>query len=247
MTVFEQVKSELKMLDVVRFYGVSVTNGNMCLCPFHNEKTPSMKIYENNFHCFGCGEHGDAIDFTAKHYGISAIDAVKKLNYDFRLHIDRDKPLSSEQITEYQQRQSEHLTYDQWEKSAWKAITDYSRLFREWRQKYAPKTLEEEHHSLFVESLMNTDRVNYLFEKFLNADKTGRLKLREEVEQIEQRLERYRRDQISVVAGKEKCHKRSVFCYEFVAARPLKCIKGIFTALMVKFLTALSVMKSLQS
>jgi len=103
MTIFEQVKSELNMLDVAKFYGACVSHG-ICLCPFHNEKTPSMKIYENNFHCFGCGEHGDMINFTAKIFGISSVEAVKRLNYDFGLHIEMDKPLSAEQVTEYQQR-----------------------------------------------------------------------------------------------------------------------------------------------
>ena len=191
MTIFEQLKSELNMLDIAKFYGALVSYG-MCLCPFHNEKTPSMKIYENNFHCFGCGEHGDMIDFTAKLFGISSVEAVKRLNYNFGLHIEMDKPLSAEQITEYQQRQAERLAYDQWENSAWKAMIDYSRLLLEWRQKYAPQTMDEKHHSLFVESLMNTDRTDYLFEEFLNADKSGRLKLKQEVERIEQRLQQYK-------------------------------------------------------
>lgn len=82
MTVFELVKSKLEMLDVMRFYGILVTQGNMCLCPFHNKKTPSMKLYEKNFHCFGCYKHGDVIDFTAKIFCISSMDAMKKLNFD---------------------------------------------------------------------------------------------------------------------------------------------------------------------
>ena len=191
MTIFEQVKSELNMLDVVRFYGATVSH-EMCLCPFHNEKAPSMKLYEKNFYCFGCGEHGDVIDFTAKIFGISSVEAVKRLNYDFGLHIEMGKPLSAEQVTEYQQRQAERLAYDQWEKSAWKAVNDYSKLLCEWRQKYAPKTMDEKHYPLFVESLINTERTDYLFEEFLNADKSGRLKLKQEVERIEQRLQQYK-------------------------------------------------------
>ena len=35
-------------------------------CPFHNEKTPSFYVYEDGYHCFGCGAHGDAIGFRAK-------------------------------------------------------------------------------------------------------------------------------------------------------------------------------------
>jgi DNA primase len=42
------------------------------LCPFHNEKTPSFVIYpEGRFYCFGCKEHGDAIDFIRKQQGNS--------------------------------------------------------------------------------------------------------------------------------------------------------------------------------
>jgi DNA primase len=33
-------------------------------CPFHGEKMPSFYVYEDVFHCFGCGEHGDAISFV---------------------------------------------------------------------------------------------------------------------------------------------------------------------------------------
>lgn len=45
-------------------------------CPFHRETTPSFTVYpQGKFHCFGCGEHGDAIDFTAKIRNMSASDA----------------------------------------------------------------------------------------------------------------------------------------------------------------------------
>ncbi len=33
-------------------------------CPFHGEKTPSFYVYDDHFHCFGCGAHGDAIGFV---------------------------------------------------------------------------------------------------------------------------------------------------------------------------------------
>lgn len=51
------------------------------LCPFHSEKTPSFYIYpdENKFHCFGCGVHGDAIDFIMKLKGLSFVEAVNSL------------------------------------------------------------------------------------------------------------------------------------------------------------------------
>ncbi len=43
------------------------------LCPFHNEKTPSFTVNDKKgfYHCFGCGEHGDAVGFVMKTEGLS--------------------------------------------------------------------------------------------------------------------------------------------------------------------------------
>ena len=56
-------------------------NTTTALCPFHSEKTPSFKIYhdDNHYHCFGCQEHGDAIDFIQKLHQSSFKEAVKLL------------------------------------------------------------------------------------------------------------------------------------------------------------------------
>ena len=48
-------------------------------CPFHGERTPSFNVYEKHYHCFGCGEHGNAFDFVRKNEGISFPEAVKRL------------------------------------------------------------------------------------------------------------------------------------------------------------------------
>jgi len=52
------------------------------LCPFHDEKTPSFAIFEDNhFYCFGCNVWGDAIDFYMKTKGGTMREAVKALQY----------------------------------------------------------------------------------------------------------------------------------------------------------------------
>ncbi len=48
-------------------------------CPFHGEKTPSFYVYEDGYHCFGCGAHGDAISFVMQTQGASFIEAVRAL------------------------------------------------------------------------------------------------------------------------------------------------------------------------
>jgi len=51
------------------------------LCPFHNENSPSLKFKESDehWHCFGCGAHGDVIDFVSKIEHITIAEAVGRL------------------------------------------------------------------------------------------------------------------------------------------------------------------------
>lgn len=51
------------------------------LCPFHDEKSPSFYVFQDqkNYHCFGCGAHGNIIDFVVNKENLSFADAVKKL------------------------------------------------------------------------------------------------------------------------------------------------------------------------
>ncbi len=69
--------------------------GFKCLCPLHNEKTPSFHIYTdmNAFYCFGCGASGNAITFLMQKEGYSYIDAVRKLGEDFNIpELLKDEP-----------------------------------------------------------------------------------------------------------------------------------------------------------
>jgi len=56
-------------------------NESVGICPFHQEKTPSFTVNDAKgfFHCFGCGIHGDAVDFTRRIYRMSFRDAVAAL------------------------------------------------------------------------------------------------------------------------------------------------------------------------
>src|SRR3954462_11387033 len=50
------------------------------LCPFHQERTPSFQVYEDHFHCFGCGAQGDVFDWLMATRRISFPEAVQRLS-----------------------------------------------------------------------------------------------------------------------------------------------------------------------
>ena len=80
----EEIKARVDLADLIASYGVQVKSAGSskkACCPFHHEKTPSFNINETKgfYHCFGCGESGDAIKFVEKMEGLSFVEAVKKL------------------------------------------------------------------------------------------------------------------------------------------------------------------------
>lgn len=63
--------------------GTKGTQGTVkYICPFHKEKTPSFVVWEDHYHCYGCGAHGDVIQFIQTHYNISFKEAAKQLGAD---------------------------------------------------------------------------------------------------------------------------------------------------------------------
>ena len=78
MTLFEQVKGCVTARQAAEHYGIKVKGNGMACCPFHKDRHPSMKA-DKIYHCFACGVGGDAIDFTARLFGISQYEAAKKM------------------------------------------------------------------------------------------------------------------------------------------------------------------------
>ena len=156
----------------------------MCLCPFHEERTSSAKIYPDNLHCFGCGTHVDVIGFTQKMFGLDKpIDAVKKLNEDFGLHIEIGRSPTAKEVSEYQKRIAEKRAYEEWEKSAWRTLNSYLWLMREWRE-LAPASPDEIADKRFWYALHHLDYAEHLCQEFINGEKDGRFLMKNIVGEI---------------------------------------------------------------
>ena len=158
------------MIDICKTYGFNIHRGNFICCPFHNEKTPSLKLYDGNrgFYCFGCGEHGSVIDFVMRYFGLDFQSAISKLNDDFCLglpigqRIDRRKQLEMERLA-FQRRQKakqEEAERQQIEDAYWTAFDEW-KIMDDNKRNYAPKTPTEPLHPLFVEALKNIASAEY--------------------------------------------------------------------------------------
>ena len=63
----EEIKSQYSMRDIVERYGFHPNRSGFISCPFHTgDHSPSMKIYEKDFHCHACGANGDIFTFIQK-------------------------------------------------------------------------------------------------------------------------------------------------------------------------------------
>lgn len=81
MIDYNKIKHSVPLIEAAERYG-AVKHGFM-RCPFHADRTPSLKLYGDHFHCFGCGAHGDVIDLTAGLLGRPKSEAARRLEADF--------------------------------------------------------------------------------------------------------------------------------------------------------------------
>lgn len=88
MNVFEAVKQSVTTRQAASFYGIRVGRNGMVCCPFHNDRTPSMKV-DSRFYCFGCGASGDVIDFSALLHGLGKREAAVRLAEDFGVSYEK--------------------------------------------------------------------------------------------------------------------------------------------------------------
>lgn len=75
----EEIKKTYSMRDILGRYGLQPNRAGFICCPFHKEKTASMKIYQDSYYCFGCGAHGDIFSFVSAVDGLSFREAFLEL------------------------------------------------------------------------------------------------------------------------------------------------------------------------
>ena len=192
MNLFESVKAAATVRQAAEHYGLKIGQGNMVCCPFHADRTPSMKLNEDYFYCFGCGTSGDVIDLVAKLFNLSSYDAAKKLAYDFG--IDPDKPPAAAALRKPKYPLAK--AFQREELHCQRVLCDYLHLLEHWKVQYAPETPEDTLGDRFVEACQMLDYIEDLADILTFAELEVRVKtvdmLQKDgmIDRLEERLKR---------------------------------------------------------
>lgn len=93
----EMLKSRVDLVEVVSSLIDLKRTGSSykARCPFHDEKSPSFTLQpgDTHYHCYGCGAHGDAIQFLIEYQKLSFMEAVEYLATRFQVPL---KPIIKE-------------------------------------------------------------------------------------------------------------------------------------------------------
>ena len=155
MDLFTQIKMAVSVKEAAEYYGLEVNRGNMVCCPFHNDRTPSMKLNEDYFYCFGCGATDDVIDLAARLFNLSSYDAAKKLAADFG--IVEQKPSV---LTKLKRSKSQA----ELESRSFRVLGDYLQILQDWKAHCAPQSPEDAIDPRYAEACHMLERIENMLD-----------------------------------------------------------------------------------
>lgn len=89
MTLFDAIKDQVTAREAAEVYGLKFGHNKRACCPWHDDSHPDLAFYGNgSCYCHACHNGGDSIALTAQIFGLSMIDAARKLNDDFNLGVN---------------------------------------------------------------------------------------------------------------------------------------------------------------
>ena len=198
--IFQDIKDRVDLGDLVRFYGLEVDSGGFACCPFHNERHPSFKVYEDHYHCFGCGEHGDHVDFVQKLYGLSNIEAAKQINKDFGLGLE-----TGEIAKPIKPRLRKNDEFKMWIDESVHTLIEYKKLLAYWERIYSPRSPIDNVNERYLESIHNKAYVEHCIDTLLFGSEQEKRNFYETDMEYPKRIKK-RLDELDVVSRKAPKH-----------------------------------------
>ena len=155
MNLFEAVKAVVTPRMAAERYGLPIRQGSMVCCPFHDDRTPSMKLNEDYFYCFGCGAHGDVIALTAQLFNLPPVEAAKKLAADFDIAGQKPSILAKLQRGKSQAEA---------ERRCFRVLGDYLRILQDWKMHCAPQSPEDAIDPRYAEACHMLERIENMLD-----------------------------------------------------------------------------------
>ena len=155
MDLFTQIKMGVSVKEAAEYYGLEVNRGNMVCCPFHADRTPSMKLNEDYFYCFGCGATGDVIDLAARLFDLSKYEAVQKLAADFGISGEKPSVLA---------KLKRGKTQAEAERHCFRVLRDYFGILQDWKEHCAPQSPEDPIDPRYAEACHMLERIGNMLD-----------------------------------------------------------------------------------
>lgn len=169
-----EITEAVSMPEICERYGIKTSRTGFISCPFHHEKTPSLKVYDGKkgFYCFGCGKSGNVITFVMSYFGIDFKTALMKLNSDFSLNLPLERKMTLREKQYLDRKGKERKRLEEQRKKNIKAkhsrfldahsqFIENDRVIRECR----PNTPEEPLNLDFVKALYKRESILYELEQ----------------------------------------------------------------------------------
>lgn len=154
------IKDAVTCRQFADFIGLSVNRSGFAVCPFHGEKTASLRIYDktNSWYCFGCHSGGDVLTFARLYYKVSFPETVKILAQQYDINCD-NKPDVKNAVNKAvleMQRKKKARRIEQLEIEYW----TYYELWLDADQKavdLAPKTMYDDFTQSWSEAIIKRE------------------------------------------------------------------------------------------
>lgn len=127
MIDFRSVRERVPAEDAARFYGLEFNRRGWAVCPFHQDKHPSISFKGGRFRCWACGANGDSLDFTARLFNLDSVQAAEKLNVDFHLglaHEAKENPETLQVERERRKVVTAHQGFEEWRERTMNALNE---------------------------------------------------------------------------------------------------------------------------
>ena len=196
--IFEAVKEAVPVPLAAERYGLKANRAGMVRCPFHDDHTPSLKLNEDYFYCFGCGAGGDVVTLTARLFNLRPYEAASKLAVDFGV----DVPATAPPDGSLNRFRSDLMRCQ-------RILDEYLNLLIRWQNRYRPRDESAVPDDRYVEACQMLEAMDYMASVLAAGTLEQRIRAVErlmadgKMDQLEERLTRLAQEDASEYQIKE--------------------------------------------